>query len=519
MKRRVIGQRVPLTDAREKLLGAAVFGVDFTRPGMLVGKLLRSPHPHARIRHIDPSGARALKGVRLVSIAQDAPTASFGLIVRDERFFASDEVIYIGDEVAGVVADDEDTAREALERIHVEYEPLPAILDPLEAVAPAAPLARLDTSSNICHRGQIDRGDVDQGFAQAAVVCEQTYSIPYQHQGYIEPQAATAEWSADRLTIWAPHQSAGPLARLVQQAFGIRAGDFRFLQTYVGGAFGGKSHMRIGLFAALLARQAGRPVRITLDRAEDFATATPSVPMTIRLRMGAARTGVITAKDIHVLADNGAFSAYGPSILDVSLIRVDALYRLQNVRARGELVYTNKIAASAMRGYGNTEAHFAVESMMDTLAEALAMDPVDIRLVNASQPGDVTLHGWKLGSCGLTEAIRASTREAEWKAKRGRIESTAPRHGDGLWDSRLWQPGPLARRRRLQLPGAHPRGRFARCRLRRGRSWPGIQDDRGSDCGGGTRRRLRKRSGGPARYSPHPGRVGVHRQPHNGSGG
>ena len=266
--------------------------------------------------------------------------------LRDERFFASDEVIYIGDEVAGVVAEDDETAGEALRLIEVDYDPLPAVLDPLEAVRPGAPLARLETSSNVCHRGQIDRGDVEQGFAQAAVVCEQTYSIPYQHQGYLEPQVATAEWVADRLTIWAPHQSAGPLARLIHQAFGIPAADFHFIQTLVGGAFGGKSHMRICLFAALLARQAGRPVQITLDRAEDFTSSTPSVPMVIHLKMGTARDGRITAKDIRVVADNGAFSGYSPSILDVSLIRVDALYRLQSVRQRGELVYTNKMASS-----------------------------------------------------------------------------------------------------------------------------------------------------------------------------
>jgi CO/xanthine dehydrogenase Mo-binding subunit len=281
--------------------------------------------------------------------------------LRDERFFARDEVIYIGDEVAGVVAEDDETAREALRLIEVDYDPLPAVLDPLEAVRPGAPLARLETSSNVCHRVQIDRGDVEQGFAQAAVVCEQTYSIPYQHQGYIEPQVATAEWVADRLTIWAPHQSAGPLARLIHQAFGSRQRTSTSFSPSSAG-LGGKSHMRICLFAALLARQAGRPVQIMLDRTEDFTSSTPSVPMVIHLKMGAARDGRITAKDIRVVADNGAFSGYGPSILDVSLIRVDALYRLQSVRARGELVYTNKIASSAMRMA--IRRHFAVESMM-----------------------------------------------------------------------------------------------------------------------------------------------------------
>jgi len=428
--RRVVGQSVPMTDAREKLTGAALFGVDVVRPGMLVGRLLRSPYPHARLCHIDPRRALALKGVHLVATAAEAPARSFGLLLPDERLFAASEVLYVGDEVAGIVADDQETAREALDLIEVDYEPLPAVLDPLEAVRPGAPLARLETSSNICHRGTIDRGDVERGFASAAIVLEQTYTIPYQHQAYLEPHTATAEWAGDRLTLWAPHQSAGPLARMVEQAFGLPAGNFRFLQTYIGGAFGGKSHMRVCLFAALLARLAGRPVQITLDRDEDFASTMPSVPMTIRLKMGAAPDGEITAKEIHVVADNGAFSGYGPSILDVCLIRVDALYRLRNVRARGSLVYTNKVPSSAMRGYGNTEAHFAVESMMDSLAEALGIDPVAIRLLNAAQPGDVTVHGWKINSCGLTEAIHAAAQDAAWDSKRGRMRSR--RRGVGL---------------------------------------------------------------------------------------
>ena len=416
---RVVGKRVPLVDSDEKITGAAVFGTDIVLPGMLHGKILRSPHAHARILNIDTDKAERVPGVRAIVTAKDAPPTRFGLSIRDERFFAADEVHYVGDEMAGVVAIDEETAEEAVKLIEVEYEPLPAVLDPIEAMKPGSPLARGDTTSNICKHLEITRGDVERGFQDAAVVYEELYSVSHQYQAYIEPIAAAAEWTNGRLTLWAPHQAPRTQQKVMCEAFDIQAGAFRLIQTYIGGGFGGKNNMHLCPIVALLAKKAAAPVRVVLTREEDFNASMPSVPMHIWLKMGASSDGPILAKDVYIIADNGAFTASASGVISVAAIRVDALYRFKNVHVIGDLVYTNKVSTSAFRGFGNTQMHYAVESMMDTLAEKLGLDPLDIRLRNATQKGDVTAHGWVIGSCELSEAIRKASQLSEWKKKRG----------------------------------------------------------------------------------------------------
>lgn len=424
-KTRFVGQRTPLKDAEDKVTGRAVFGVDFSLPGMLYAKVLRSPHAHARILGIDTSRAEKIPGVHAVVTGKDAPDTRYGIKLLDEYFLARDEVFYIGDEVAAVIAVDEKTAEEALRHIQVEYEPLPAVFDALEAVKPGAVLARGDTSSNICHHVEIQRGDIEAGFQQAAVVCEATYYLPHQYQSYLEPHAATAQWKNGRLTVWAPHQAPLQLEKVVCDAFQLPKGAFQYIQTYVGGGFGGKTHMRVVPLVALLAKIAGAPVHLALSREEDFVASMPCVPMYITVKMGADAEGYVTAKDVRIVADNGAYTASAAGVLEVAAIRVDALYRFKNVRVSGDLVYTNKVGTSAFRGYGNTQMHFAIESMMDTLAHQLKMDPVEFRLRNATRNGDITVHGWKMGSCGLSEAIQTAAAEIGWRDKFGRMRDKA----------------------------------------------------------------------------------------------
>jgi CO/xanthine dehydrogenase Mo-binding subunit len=417
----IVGKSVPAQDAVEKVTGKAVFSTDVVMPKMLYAKLLRSPHAHARILHIDTSKAEAYPGVRLVATGKDCLDTRFGLYIRDERFLAKDEVHYIGDEVAAVVAIDPEVAKEALKLIEVEYEPLPAIFDPLKAIQPGAPLARGDSPSNICHHTQVLRGDIEQGFRQAAVIHEDTYYLPNYYQAYLEPLAATAQWEGDRVTIWASHQAPRQLAKVIYEAFNIEPGSLRFIQTHVGGAFGAKTHMRACPFAALLAKLADAPVQIVWEREEDFATGTPSMPMVIRLKMGVDANGLITAEDVYTVADNGAYTASALGCLEVANIRVHSLYRFNNLRAVADLVYTNKVASSAYRGYGNNQMHFAVESMMDTLAEKLGMDPKEIRLRNATQQGDISVHGWVINTCALTETIERATEVTKWDRKHGQM--------------------------------------------------------------------------------------------------
>ena len=422
---RVIGRRLPAVDGLEKVQGEAIYGTDVRLPGQLYGAILRSPHAHARLVHLDPTRAGQLPGVRLVAHGRNTPRTAFGLAKQDERFFALDEVCYAGDEVAAVVAVDKNTARAALELIEVEYEPLPAVLDPLAALQPDSPLAHLDLPSNLAHHIELERGDLELGFRQAEVIHEETYTLQHQYQAYLEPQVTAAWWRGDRLTVWAPHQSARQLSNAMLRAFNISLSKIRFLQTAVGGGFGGKNNMHLCPIVALLARMAGAPVLVELERDEDFIAGMPSVPMVIRLRMGAATDGRITAKDTYIVADNGAYTASALGVLETAATRTDPLYRMENLRFRGDLVYTNSLGTSAFRGFGSTQHHFALESMLDTLAEKLELDPLAIRLRNATQNGDLTVHGWQITSCGLSDTLTQAARRSGWQAKRGAQRSKA----------------------------------------------------------------------------------------------
>lgn len=420
---RQVGKRIPPVDALEKVRGKAVYSADVVLPGMVFGKILRSPFARARIKRIDTSKAEALAGVIAVVTAKNAPKSRFGISVRDERFFASDEVWFVGDEVAAVVATDPATASKATQLIDVDYEPLEAVLDLDTANDPNSPLARSDISSNIAYRTETERGDIRQGFEEADVICEETFYLNHQYQSYIEPPSATAQWDNGRLTLWAAHQAPSQLEKVICEGFNIETGSFRFIQTFMGGGFGGKTHSRAALFSALLSKIVGAPVQVSLSREEDFFAGFPSVPMQIHIRMGAREDGTVSAKEVHFLADNGAFTASALGVVSVASIRVDTLYQFSNLKVLGELLYTNKMATSAFRGYGNSQMHFAVESMMDMLANKLNLDPLEFRLRNAAYPGYVSAHGYAVNSCKLTETIQKAAEIAYWKEKHGQMRA------------------------------------------------------------------------------------------------
>jgi CO/xanthine dehydrogenase Mo-binding subunit len=414
----LIGKRIPPIDGYEKVIGKTRFASDFDLPGMLHARILRSSLPHARIRSISTEKAKALKGVRAVVTAADAPFPLFGLDIRDEHFFASDEVYYVGDEIGAVIAETERIALEALELIEVDLEPLPAVFDPLEALKPDSPLARGDRDSNVCRHLEINRGDIELGFKQADFIEEETYSISHQYAAYIEPISAAASWTEDRLTVYAPHHGPFPLSKYICDAFSIPVDSFQFIQTRGGGSFGEKNYMRTCALAAILAKVANAPVRISLEREEDFACSKPAVPMIIRLRMGVRWDGTITAKEAHIVADNGAYTASAARVMGVAAIRPDAAYRNKNIRCVADCVYTNRVGTSAIRGFGNPQMNFAVESMLDRLAERIGMDPAELRLKNATREGDTTAHGYEVMNCALREAIAKAMEVSNWNEKR-----------------------------------------------------------------------------------------------------
>jgi CO/xanthine dehydrogenase Mo-binding subunit len=335
----------------------------------------------------------------------------------DDQVLATGKVHYVGDEIAAVAATDADTAEEAAGLISVEYEELPAVFDPVEAMKPGAPLVHEEFATNIAVTMDFERGNLNKGFLEAYAVVEDEFTTPMVHQGYLEPQSGVAAWHGDRLTLWISMQTP-ELARITYaNGLGITPDRIRVIQMPMGGAFGGKLEYKMHMIAAVLAKFARRPVKIVNTRREEFMAGTPRVPMRIHMRVGAKKDGTLVAKETHIIAGNGAYTNYGPGIMLSAAHRHDNLYRLDNIHTRAQLVWTNTAGTGCFRGFGNPQSHFAFESALDMLAVELAMDPAELRLKNATQTGDLTVHGWVIGSCGLSDCVRESTRIAGWAEK------------------------------------------------------------------------------------------------------
>lgn len=419
----IVGTRYGRIDGKDKATGRAKYIDDLKLPGMLYGKILRSPYPHARILRIDTRRAEKLMGVRAVATVEDTPKKKYGSYrsgVKDELIFAQDKVRYVGDEIAAVAAIDEETAREALSLIRVEYEVLSPVFHPEEAMKPGAPRVHAEAENNIASHTVTLRGDVEKGFKEADLVLEDRFETGLQVHSYLEPVGCIAAWDSDgKLTIWAPSQNPSWSRFIYSEALDVPLGKLRVVQTFIGGAFGGKLEQKQYLVAAILARKARRPVKIVNRRDEEFQTSMPRVPMVIYLKMGVKKNGLLTAKEHRIYADNGAYTKYATAVLNLGTYRVDGLYRLQNIRNENYLVYTNKVSTSAFRGFGNPQITFAVESLLDQLAEGIGMDALELRMLNAAEAGDLTAHGFKYVSCGLKDCLNQTTEAIGWKTKRG----------------------------------------------------------------------------------------------------
>lgn len=414
----VIGNPLPQIDAKERALGFAEFVSDIRLPGMLYGRILRSPYPHARILKIDTSRARALRGVKAVITAEDTPQIPFGPRTEDWSILAVDRVRFVGDEVAAVAAMDEEIAEEALDLIRVEYEELPAVFDPLEAMRPDAPLIH-DKERNIVSEFKLSRGDVDQAFKESDVIHSATYYTNQVYQAYLEPMASVTDIDSDgKITFYVATQIPSMTRLTYAKALNLPLEKIRVVVPYYGGAFGAKMETNLHLIAGLLSQKTRRPVRMVNPRDEDFMAGNPRVPMYIDLKLGAKKDGTLTAKEVRVIGAAGGRAVYSMVIVATACYRVDSLYRFRNLRTEGLTVYTNTVPTSCFRGFGNAQMTFALESSMDMVAEAIGMDPAELRLINGHQTGDVSIHGWKIGSCGLAECIRRATEASGWKAKR-----------------------------------------------------------------------------------------------------
>jgi 4-hydroxybenzoyl-CoA reductase alpha subunit len=416
-----VGKSTTKLDAPAKVTGQAVYGHDMRLPRMLYGAILRSEYPHAHILNVDTSRAQALPGVKAVLTAEDIPEIKIGW-ARDHPILKSGKVRSIRDEVAAVAAVDEETAREALELIKVEYEELPGVFDPEEAMKPGAPLIHSDAPNNIQEkmRQHYYHGDVQKGFAESDVVIEDRLTLPFVTHCCMGTCFCLASFSpSGDLTVWSSTQMPFLYQRDLSMAVGIPANRVRVIKTTIGGAFGSKLDMYpFEPICVLLAKETGCPVRIAFNREEEFVASPTRQPIICDMKSGAKKDGTLTSRQVGMILDNGAYSSWGATTPLVMMQTISSLYRVPNVQYDVVVAYTNNLYSGAMRGYGNPQATFVVESHMDMLAHELGMDPMEFRLKNANQRGDITGQGVKITSCGLTECIQTAAERVSWKEKR-----------------------------------------------------------------------------------------------------
>jgi CO/xanthine dehydrogenase Mo-binding subunit len=417
----VVGHEVERVDGHEKVSGRAEYVADLSLPGMLWGAVLRSPHAHARIRSIDTSRARRLPGVWAVVTAEDTPKRHWGAFVRDMPILAIDKVRYVGEEVAAVAAVDLETARRAVSLIEVDYEELEAIFDPEAAMLTGAPRVHEDHDDNIAVKIDIERGNVEAGFASSDVIIEDVFVSHPQRHAPIETIGSVADFRPNgKLTLWMNTQTPFMARGRIAWALDMTQGDIRIVPPYVGGGFGGKScDDNNALVASVLSRVARRPVKLVNTREEEFlAGSRPRVPMKIAVKMGFTNDGLVQAKSIRLVADNGAYCGKAPGVVNVASLRHDTGYRYPNVKVESYLVYTNNIPTGAYRGFGNPSAEWAIEQAWDIAADTLGIDPVELALMNAAEPGYVSPHGNRVISCELKQSIEMSAELMGWNAKR-----------------------------------------------------------------------------------------------------
>ena len=423
----VIGKSHPLIDAVDKVTGRQIFGSDYSVEGMLFGSVLRSPFPHAYIRGIDASNAKAVKGVRAVVTGKDIEMPYYsvaGVSKLDEQILAFDKVRYVGDEVAVVAADTLDAAQEAASRIKVDYEEMPAVFDTEEAMRADAPIIHERFGSNIANVMNVSHGDIEMALGEAALVVTGEFTSGRIHHGYLEPNAGVASWIGDKITFWLPTQSP-VLARMTYaKALGVRRDQVKVVQLPLGGGFGGKLEYTLHPLCAVLSKVSGRPVKMVNTRQEEMTASLPRVPIKLRMQLALSAEGKFLGKKVRLVCDNGAYMNYGIGIQLSATTRNDNLYRIENIKTESYLVYTNSMPTGAFRGFGCPQSHFAQETLIDEAAVKLGIDPAGLRLMNASQKDDITPHNWWFGSCGFSDCIKQSVEAAKWSEKKKEYQLT-----------------------------------------------------------------------------------------------
>ena len=424
MNTKVIGQSLPRIDAWEKVTGQARYPGDFSMPGMLHAKVVWSEYPHARVRLIDTSKAEALPGVVKVITYRDVPVNEYGINIRDQPVLIAqgDKVRWVGDRIAIIVAETEEIAEQARRLIKVDYEPLPVVTDPREAMKPGAPLVHDERGdTNILHHIRIRKGDMEAGFAQADVIVEGYYITPHVEHAYLQPEAGLGYIDEEgRITVIADAQWSHDDLHQIAHTLNLPQDQLREIVPAVGGAFGGREDMYIQHLLALCAYVVRRPVKIVFSREESVCRTGKRHPFYLRHRWGATRDGKLTAVEIEGISDAGAYASTSIPVLSNATSFFAGPYVVPNAKIDGYTVYTNNAVTMAMRGFGATQPPVAYEQQMDKVAEKLGVDPVELRLKNLFEEGSVAVTGNRMPpGVGIQETLRQAALAAGWREKDG----------------------------------------------------------------------------------------------------
>ncbi len=438
---KIIGSPQRRVDAIGKVTGSAKFAEDYNVLHQLYGKVLRSKYPHAKIIKLDTSKAEKLPGVEAVLTAKDFPGSKiFGIVVKNQAILAEDKVRYLGDGVALIAAKSKAIAEEAASLIEVEYEPLPVVADPEESLKPETVKIHGDDNAFVHHK--VRKGDIEKGFAEADFVLEKKFKTQFIEHSYIEPEAVLAELAEHGgVKITGSVQNLFSSRRSVAAALNLDLNKVQIIQSTLGGSFGGKDEVMTSMCcrAALLCLKTGKPVKMVNTREESMLESYKRHPYVLFYKWGVKNDGTITAMEIKCIADGGAYASMSPFVTWRSVVQATGPYHCENVKTDIYAVYTNNNYTGAMRGFGSPQVNFAIESMMDELAEKLGKNPIEIRLQNGYERGDVTATGQKLDHNvsykeALKKAAEAINFEEKWKQYRS-APKTPIKKGIGLASS------------------------------------------------------------------------------------
>jgi CO/xanthine dehydrogenase Mo-binding subunit len=406
-----IGKSVPMLDARARVKGEVDYMVNLRLPNMLVGKIVRSQAPHAKLLKVDTTNALQVSGVVAILTGADlGANAFYGAAIKDQGVVAVDRVRYVGEPIAAIAAESEEAAEEAAMLLDIEYEELPAVFDAQEAIQSGAPTLHEKYSNNIFIHSKLRHGDLEAAFAEADEIFEDTFTSPLAQQSSLEPHVTAAQWDGDQLTVWAATQAPYMVRRVLSEIFGIDQKNIRVIVPSLGGSYGGKGHIRIEPLVAAISRKTnGRPVKFVLSRAEEFVTVTKHAA-SITLKTGIKRDGTFTARQATVYWNGGAYADASPLLVPQGMVRAVGPYRIPAVHVDSYGIYTNLPPAGAYRGAMSSQATWAYESQMDIIARKMGFDPLEFRLNNLFVSGDHFATGEELHDVHFVECLEASAK-------------------------------------------------------------------------------------------------------------